>query len=180
MISRIFRIIRDMNNSSLRTALLAFICAGFFCVSARAQDLNLVGLTLLRAVVTNADGTGVRVAQVEATVTAGATNFEANPGTIGVASNLFTYISGLGTDTNFPNSVGGESGHAHDVAANYYGPEFGLSTNVAHVDNFFADYFYDAIIAAASPADISNAVANQSFVFGPLTASQQQMVDTNY
>src|ERR1019366_7144330 len=99
--------------------------AGLGCAAARAQDLNLVGLTLLRTVATNVDGTGIRVAQVEATVTTGATNFEANPGTIGVASNLFTYISGLGTATNFPNNVGGESGHPHDVGANFYG----LSSN---------------------------------------------------
>jgi len=168
-----------MNQLSRRKAPAIFICTILFCLTATAQDLNMVGLTLLRAVTTNVDGKGIRVAQVEATTALGATNFEANPGTIGVASNLFTYISGLGTATNFPNSVGGESGHAHDVAGNFYG-SVGLATNVVHVDNFFADYFYDGIIAAVSPANISNAVVNQSFVFGPLNASQQQQVDSQY
>lgn len=159
--------------------MLVFICAGFFCAAAQAQDLNLVGLTLLRTVATNVNGTGIRVAQPEGGYGA-ATNWEVNPGAVGVASNLFTYISASGTATNFPNSVGGESGHAADVAGNFYGPGVGLATNVAHVDNYDAEYFYTSYIAAASPANINAAVVNQSFVFGALIASDQQRVDSEY
>jgi len=158
----------------------------------RAQDLNMVGLNLLRAVATNVDGTGVRVAQVEATETAGATNFEVNPGTAGVASNLFTYISGAGVATNFPNSVGGESTHAHDVGVNFYGPSIGLATNVAHVDNYYADYFaqtanpppFFTLTVTLPSTNINDAVVNQSFVFGnepsTVTVGEQQILDTAY
>jgi hypothetical protein len=169
-----------MNHFLKRKTALTLALAGLIGMAAHAQDLDLVGLTLLRTVATNVGGTGIRVAQVEATVTYGATNFEANPGTLGVSSNLFTYVSGLGTATNFPNSVGGESGHAHDVAGNFYAPPFGLATNVAHVDNYFADYFYFGIIGTGSATNIGDAVVNQSWVFGTLTVSDQQLVDGDY
>ena len=77
-----------MDQLSRRKAPAIFICTIVFCLTAAAQDLNMVGLTLLRAVTTNVDGKGIRVAQVEATTALNATNFEANPGTIGVASKI--------------------------------------------------------------------------------------------
>ena len=179
-----------MNKLSKRTAALVLIFSGFFAGPARAQDLNLVGLTLLQTVTTNLNGTGIRVAQVEATETLGATNFEANPFTIGVASNLFTYISGAGTATNFPNTVGGESTHALQVAGNFYGPAFGLSTNVAHVDNYFADFFvqvsefttplFTNYTVSLPASNINDPVANQSFVFGTIPVNLQQAVDSAY
>ena len=170
---------------SLRMKIFSgFICATFFCLAAVAQDLNLVGLTLLRTVATNVDGTGIRVAQPEGGYIE-ATNWQVKPGTILLPTNRFTYFSASGSSTNFPNGVGGESGHAHDVAANFYGQSYnpelsGIATNVAHVDNFDADYFYNNIIGAVSPANINDAVVNQSFVFDGLTTSQQQLVDKDY
>ncbi len=178
-----------MKKYSKQIAVLVLIYSGYFG-AARAQDLNLVGLTLLQTVTTNLNGAGIRVAQVEATETLGATNFEANPFTIGVASNLFTYISGAGTATNFPNSVGGESGHAEDVAGNFYGPSVGLSTNVAHVDNYVADFFvqvsefttplFTNYTVSLPASNINDPVVNQSFVFGTIPVNLQQAVDSAY
>ena len=167
-----------------RNAALILVALFLSAASLPAQNLTMVGLNLLQAVATNVNGAGVRVAQVEAD-SGGATNFEANPGTIGVASNLFSYISSAGTATTFPNNVGGESTHAHNVAENFYGPLYGLSTNVAHVDNYDASYFFPSIIEAGSPPNINDVVANQSFVFANADNSQypvssQQSINSYY
>jgi hypothetical protein len=158
------------------------LAAAFLCgATVRAQDLNMVGLNLLRAAVaTNVDGTGVRVAQPEVGDNGVFAEWEINPNTVGVATNLFTYTSSLGTTNSFPNAVGSESTHAHDVAGNFYGPSIGLATNVAHVDNYEANYFYTNFIAAFSQANITDAVVNQSFTFGALSSGDQQTVDSQY
>ena len=43
-----------------------------------------------------------------------------------------------------------------------------MATNVVHVDNFEADYFYNHIVAPAT-ANINDLVVNQSFIFGYAT-----------
>ena len=53
-----------MKNPSKR--ILAFIFAGFSGVAVHAQDLDAIGVSLLRAVTTNLNGAGIRVAQPEA------------------------------------------------------------------------------------------------------------------
>lgn len=179
-----------MKNPSKR--ILAFIFAGFFGVTIRAQDLDTLGVTLLRTVTTNLNGSGIRVAQPEAIESAGTTNFEVNPGAVGQPVSLFTYISSGGTTNNFPNALGGTSGHAGNVAGNFYGMSGGVATNVAHVDNFDADFFYTNYIADASLTAIGDSVVNQSFTFGnvtndfqtngvsPIAVSDQQAVDSQY
>jgi hypothetical protein len=172
-----------------------FICASFFYLSAGAQDLNLVGLTLLRTVATNVDGTGIRVAQPEGGYIE-ATNWQVNPGTILLPTNRFTYFSASGSSTNFPNGVGGESGHAHDVAANFYGQSYnpelsGIATNVAHVDNYDANYFiqesvsgipfvYTNYTVTLPSTNINDPVVNQSFVIGTAPTDEQQAFDLAY
>jgi hypothetical protein len=66
------------------------------------------------------------------------------------------------------------------VAGNFYGIAGGVATNVAHVDNYEAGYFYNNIIAATLPPNINDAVVNQSFSFGALAANVQQTVDSEY
>ena len=41
----------------------------------------------------------------------------------------------------FPTAWVSESGHADSVAGNFYGISGGVATNVAHVDNYDANYF---------------------------------------
>jgi hypothetical protein len=164
--------------SPIKICALFLVATIFSDMPAPAQNLDLVGLTLLRAQTTNLDGSGIRVAQPEGQ-SGGSTNFEVNPFTVGVASNLLTYISTDGVATNYPNDVGGESWHAHDVAANFYGPYLGLATNVAHVDNLDADYFINNYIVSNLTV-LGDLVVNQSFTFGPLDATNQQAVDSAY
>ena len=170
-----------MNHPFKQTTVLIFVFAGFFCATVRAQNLEVVGVTLLRSVTTNVDGSGIRVAQPEA-YDNGTTNWEVNPANSLVQQpvNLFTYTSALGSTNNFPNTLNNESSHADGVAGNFYGVPAGVATNVVHVDNYDANYFYNSIIEASNPANINDAVVNQSFVFGPLSANQQQQVDQVY
>src|SRR5882724_8857305 len=120
-----------MQNTRLKISRAVFAFMAFFCLTAGAQDLYVTGVAALRAVTTNLDGSGVRVAQIEATETGGATNFEANPILMGLPASLFLFVSDAGSDTNFPNSVGGSSTHATSVGNTFYGPSFaGVATNI--------------------------------------------------
>jgi hypothetical protein len=163
-----------MGNPSKR--ILAFMTAGFLGAAAGAQDLGTIGVTLLRTVTTNLNGAGVRVAQPEGNNgDNGSTNsWEVNPANVAQPVALFTYTSGLGSSTSFPNSVGDWSSHADAVANNFYGISHGVATNVAHVDNYAADYFVqenEVVVGSSTnyivtlPAtNITDRVVNQSFI----------------
>lgn len=159
----------------------------------RADQLDTIGVTLLRAVTTNVDGTGIRVAQPEA----GAPTFEVNPAISWVQQpvNRFTYITSSGITNNFPNAMGSESGHADEVASNFYGLPAGVATNILHVDNYDANYFIrvsEQIIgsttnySASLPAtNINDAVVNQSFIFtdasgNSVPTNEQKAMDSTY
>src|ERR1019366_9001741 len=157
--------------------LLALACSG--PMAAQAQYLDTIGVTLLQTVTTNVNGSGIRVAQAEAG-NGTTTDWQVNPSTVGQPTNLFTYYSSGGSATTFPNALGAESGHADAVAGNFYGVPLGVATNVAHVDNYDASYFYNSIIAAPVPPNINDPVVNQSFNFTGTTVGQQQTFDSKY
>lgn len=180
----IFSII-PMNNLMIQKSVLVLILAGsagLFWTPSRAQDLNMIGLTLLRTVTTNINGAGINVAQPEAA----APTFEVNPTAVNQPASLFlTYTSASGTATNFPNSVGSESGHANGVGGYFYGLSGGVATNVAHVDNYDAGYFYYNIITPLIPPSINDPVVNQSFIFcnpdwSHESVSMEQNIDSQY
>jgi hypothetical protein len=168
--------------------LLAFVFLGQ--MAARAQNFD-IGVTLLQAVTTNVNGSGIRVAQPEAG-DGTATNWEVNPGAGGVGqpASLFTYFSSSGTANNFPNAVGAESGHADNVAEYFYGIPGGVATNVAHVDSYDGNYFVrvSARVIDSSTnytvslpsTNINDPVVNQSFIFTGTTVSLQQAIDSAY
>jgi len=156
----------------------------------RASNLDTIGAALLQTVTTNLNGTGIRVAQPEAE-DGTATNWEVNPGSVGQPEGLFAYNSSLGSATNFPNAVGAESGHADSVAGNFYGIPAGVATNVAHVDNYDANYFIQITYTVPFPGTTNwtatlhsdstkDAVVNQSFIFSEVTIPIQQAIDTAY
>src|SRR5208282_5787471 len=141
---------------------------------AQAAYLGPIGVTLLQTVTTNLDGAGIRVAQPEAYETN--SNWEVNPNAnaVGQPVNLFTYVSAGGSATNFPNSLSSESGHADTVASYYYGLPGGVATNIAHVDNYDANYFVQVseqvigsttnYIVTLPSSNIDDSVVNQSFI----------------
>jgi hypothetical protein len=165
--------------------------AFFSCMAAHGQNLGQTGVTLLREATTNLNGAGVRVAQVEAALGATPpTPWEVNPAAAGQPANLFTYTSSSGSSSVYPNSVGSESGHADAVAGIFFGTSGGVATNVLHVDNYEANYFYNSVVAGNLPSSIGDAVVNQSFTFGNVTnssqtngtvsVSTQQTIDSKY
>lgn len=168
---------RNPKTVVLRVMVVVLFIGGLL---ARASNLDVIGVTLLRSVTTNLNGGGIRVAQVEGEESSNA--WEVNPGHAIVAQpiTLFAYASAAGTSTNFPNAVGLESGHADVVASYFYGVPGGVVTNIAHVDNYDASYCYNSIIAAVNPPNINARVVNQSFIEGTVTTSQQQAMDSNY
>jgi hypothetical protein len=183
-----------MHNPSKR--IFAFIFAGFFCVTVHAQNLDAIGVMVLRAVTTNLNGAGIRVAQAEAyNGDNGSTNsWEVNPANVAQPVALFTYISGLGASTSYPNFVGDWSSHADAVGNAFYGIPNGVATNVAHVDNYDANYFVKVagVIAGQTtnyivtlPAtNINGRVVNQSFIFGSVPdqvpVAEQRKIDSAY
>ncbi len=154
-----------------------FICAA--AISAQATNLDTVGVTLLRQVDPTLNGSGVRVAQVEAPYYTSPYAFEVPPSTVGQPVGLFTYYSDLGTATTYPNSVGTNSDHAASVGGVFYGNNgpvyLGVATNVTHVYNYEAVNFFNSRIGAN--VAISAAVVNQSFLFD---ASEQAVIDPAY
>lgn len=146
-------------------------------VSLQAGDLDTIGVTVLRQVDPTLTGSGVKVAQPEAPLSADSPPpFEINPAAAGQPTNLFTWISSLGSATVYTNSVGTESWHANVVAANFYGLTNGPATNVIHVDNYECVNLFNAFIAYPGTA-IPARVVNQSFIYDP---SDELLVNTNY
>jgi hypothetical protein len=166
-----------------RKAALLLLASSLFCLSlttASSSNLDTIGVTLLRQVTTNLSGSGIHVGQAEAQAT-GHGDWEVNPGQTNPAVNLpvsdFSYHSNS-TATTFTNSLGTESGHADTVAQFFYGLPQGVATNVAHIDEYEADYFLN--ITIPTQVAISNKIVNQSFVLSGFTPSEQISVNTNY
>jgi len=152
---------------------------------------DAIGLSALRAITTNLDGSGIRVAQPEASEVLGASPsvFELKPSAVGQPTSLFSYycstnqggsglIYGRGWDsvaTVYPNPVGSESGHAENVGADFYGTVFGVATNVAHVDNYDALSFLEDYVIPGAP--IAARVINQSYTFGVYNSTYDQWYD---
>ncbi len=148
-------------------------------LSLQAGDLDTIGVTVLRQVDPALTGGGVTVAQPESS-NPGVGDFEVNPSYVyvGQPTNLFTYISTNGTvATGFPNSVGVESGHGDEVGKNFYGVPDGAATNVSHVDNYDANYFFNHYIYLGLSLLNPTRVVNQSFAFG---LSDESTVDPKY
>jgi len=123
------------NSSCTRIANVFVILAVFLCFGriTRASNLDTIGVTVLRAVTTNLDGTGIHVGQPEANNgdNGSPISWEVNPTNVAQPIALFTYASDLGTSTSYPNSVGDWSSHADAVGNAFYGLPNGVATNVS-------------------------------------------------
>jgi hypothetical protein len=162
---------------------LVLILAGFagsFCVPAQAQNLDTIGIMLLRTVTTNLNGAGIIIGQAEAGYES-PTNWQVNPVVVGQPTSLFTYFYGtspyllVSSASSYPNSLGGPSGHANNVAGIYYGMPGGVATNVVHVDNYDANTFVNYYVFQGHA--ISERIVNQSFTFGVYDTSADQNYD---
>jgi hypothetical protein len=154
-----------------KSFILLFL-AGVF--SLQAGDLDTMGVTVLRQVDPTLNGSGVKVAQPEAPYP-NDNDFEVSPSFVGQPAGLFTYITtNGGSFSGFPNGGGVESSHADLVGANFYGVFLGVATNVSHVYNYPADYFFNFIINATPPPGIPARVVNLSYAY---PAYEESIVD---
>ena len=128
---------------------------------------------------TNLNGAGVPVGQVEAPVTNGPlpSYFEANPGIVGWTTNHFAFFCNGQWATTFTNAVGGESGHAENVANDFYGRWFGVATNVSHVNLYDAASFNNSFIN--SGLAVTDRVVNQSYTFTSYNSGADQNFDNS-
>ena len=161
------------------SVLSAVVLSGITASAQTLENLDEIGVTLLRAMTTNVNGSGIRVAQTEAELSTNPPTWEVDPANVGQPESRFSYFSSAGSATTYPNGLGTNSWHAETVATNFYGPAAGVATNIAHVDNYEADYFFNSVINALTPPNINDAVVNQSFIFTGGTISQQQ-IDSAY
>jgi len=152
------------------------VLVGFWPTSGtlRAGDFEVIGGALIQSLVTNLDGAGVAVLQPEAGESA-ATNWQVNPTVLGQQNEVFTYSASGGSTNQFPNTLGGSSGHAGAVAKNFHA----LAPGSLRLDNCEASYFYSSIVSQLA-TNFNNPLANQSFTFGNVSASAQQTIDWNY
>lgn len=169
-----------------------------FCKLKAGLVLLLAGLTwtadgqptefnggLLLQTVTGLNGSGVRVAQVEADYPSTG-DFEVNPPQAQFAGGSFTYYSSSGSSSSFPNSAGSESVHADDVGQYFYGVFWGVATNVVHIDNYDAsDFVTEAeflgnYTVTLPVSNINDPVVNQSFIFSSAPVGLQTASDTAY
>jgi hypothetical protein len=181
-----------MKHPPRRFFLLILAMTASSVVTTQAQTLDQVGVTMLRAVTTNLDGSGIHVGQPEGyNGDNGRTNaWEVNPTNVAQPVALFTYISGLGTSSTFTNSVGSWSSHADAVGYYFYGTPNGVATNVTHVNNYDANYYVRLHSAfpnwsfLLSGANSSDMIVNQSFIFGSVpsqvSVAEQQAIDLAY
>jgi hypothetical protein len=174
-----------MNRLYIRALFLfLFLCAQFLCASVRAQIgpyLDTMGVTLLRAFGTNLNGAGIRIGQPEADYTS-TNDWEVDPPNVAQPVSLFTYYTNGATSTMFPNTLGVDSAHADNVGQCLYDFYTGAATNVAHVDNAFADDYYNDYISQNKllPVNVTDAVVSQSFTFGGVGAGTQETIDSAY
>ena len=165
--------------------ILAFL---IFCVelTSPAQLLDQIGVTALRAVTTNLNGSGIRAAQPEAELSTNPPAFEVDPAAVGENPGFFAYISSAGSATSYPNSLGTNSQHAEEVGTTFYGVPNGVATNIAHVDNYDANYFVQGTVVAGNyiinlpGSNIDDSVVNQSFSFGSVATNEQKALDSAY
>ncbi|HTV39782.1 MAG TPA: S8 family serine peptidase [Candidatus Sulfotelmatobacter sp.] len=171
-----------MTRQLKRSGFCVVACILFLaCAPVHAQNPGIIGLPLLQALTTNLNGAGVRVGQAEAALDTNGIYWEVNPSAVPSPAELFTWYSNTVSSNSFPNSIGGESGHADAVGQIFYGPS-GMATNVAHVDNFDADPYLNFNIGddEGFSTTATDAIVNQSYTVGNQGVSIQEELDSAF
>ena len=163
-----------------RVAAMALICAAGWPTRIWSVVPTDSGVPEFRAVTTNLDGSGITMAQPEASLTMDLLTWEVNPANTAQTNPLLTYTTFNGATNEFPNALGFDSGHADAVGDILYGATDGIAPGVARVDNFEADFFYENYLCNTNLPGLGDAVVNQSFTFGTLAVADQEMVDSEY
>jgi hypothetical protein len=147
--------------------LLACLVAA--CALPAQADSDGIGLNALRRFAPELTGVGVPVAQVEVS----SPGWQANPTAMGVSPCNMSWTCGAGCATNFPNTLGSESGHANEVGRLL----LTAAPGVAQFDNYEASYFTSVVIPNEIP--ITARIVNQSFAYFARNTRVDQQYD-NY
>ena len=140
-----------------------------------------IGLTQLQSIAPTINGSGVNVAQVEASVSSTTLNaFEPNPANLSTNAQ-FTFIDASGNSSGSYNSADA-SWHAGYVASLFYGGAgAGVAPDVSHVYVYAESDYYNTLYAGVAPINSSlgeaPSVVNQSFVYPGVTSSTSQYLD---
>ena len=137
---------RSLTGGSLEMKCAIIAAAAMMAVAGTAQATSImdeVGVTQMQQMIPNLNGSGVTVAQVEASVSSTTQNaFEPNPANAGMAASNFTFFDTAGVATGSYNSAYG-SGHANAVASLFYGSGgAGVAPGVSHVDVYAESDYY--------------------------------------
>ena len=151
-----------------------------------ATERDTIGHTDLIAREPDLDGSGLRVAQIEAPLSNG--QYQPNPASASQNSSKFSYFDSdtpfslldrllgrLPTPGIYESSK--QSGHANSVANNYYDFNTGIATDVDEIFVFEVLTFYNNVIS--NNIGIGARVINQSFVFGAINTTIDERYD-NY
>ena len=149
---------------------------------ATAGYLDDIGLTELRARDASLDGSGVTVAQVEASTTAG--DWQTDPANMGLSSGIFAYFYTDSDDTDeinteYPDgaefSLSLESSHANNVGLNFFGATTGVAPKVEAIQIFSAGYFfYDG-----KTNDLGTVVTSTSIIYNS-TSTGAKIINQSY
>ncbi len=161
---------------TLKYILLAGICA---LSTAHADNLETIGLSDLLAREPGLDGSGVTVAQVEASAITTSEVYQANPTSAGQAASKFSFYDTDNPTLANPGAYDSAklSNHANTVANAFYDINTGVATDVDEIFVFNAGTFANNFLATS--ININAHVINQSFVFGEASDDIDQAYD-NY
>jgi hypothetical protein len=172
------------HSNAARCASAALALAAAFATTHAVQantTFDQIGLTQLQSIAPNINGTGVNVAQVEASVSSTTQNaFEPNPANLSTSAQ-FTFIDSSGNASGSYNSADA-SWHAEYVASLFYGGAgAGVAPDVSHVYVYAESYYYNTLYAGTAPINSSSgadpSVVNQSFIYPGVTSSTSAYLD---
>lgn len=172
------------HSNAARCASAALALAAAFATTHAVQantTFDQIGLTQLQSIAPNINGTGVNVAQVEASVSSTTQNaFEPNPANLSTSAQ-FTFIDSSGIASGSYNSADA-SWHAEYVASLFYGGAgAGVAPDVSHVYVYAESYYYNTLYAGTAPINSSSgaapSVVNQSFIYPGVTSSTSAYLD---
>ena len=172
------------HSNAARCASAALALAAAFATTHAVQantTFDQIGLTQLQSIAPNINGTGVNVAQVEASVSSTTQNaFEPNPANLSTNAQ-FTFIDSSGIASGSYNSADA-SWHAEYVASLFYGGAgAGVAPDVSHVYVYAESYYYNTLYAGTAPINSSSgaapSVVNQSFIYPGVTSSTSAYLD---
>ena len=172
------------HSNAARCVSAALALAAAFATTHAVQantTFDQIGLTQLQSIAPNINGTGVNVAQVEASVSSTTQNaFEPNPANLSTNAQ-FTFIDSSGIASGSYNSADA-SWHAEYVASLFYGGAgAGVAPDVSHVYVYAESYYYNTLYAGTAPINSSSgaapSVVNQSFIYPGVTSSTSAYLD---